>query len=119
MNGLVIEEKHLNVHLIPCDVSFYCLNYKFKGKIYINHKLMMSKRSPVAIFLAASTIMASAAISNNVNAGDGKYGGGLKEWNTDQSVEEKSKLDKDAKKAKKKAKDNDVCIPIGEGENCW
>ena len=28
----------------------------------------MSKRSPVAIFLAAATIMATAAISNNVNA---------------------------------------------------
>ena len=79
---------------------------------------MMSKRSPVAIFLAASTIMASAAISNNVNAGEGKFGG-LKEWNTDQEINEKSKLDKDAKKAKKKAKDDNVCIPIGEGENCW
>ena len=27
--------------------------------------------------------------------------------------------DKDAKKAKKKAQDDNVCIPIGEGENCW
>ncbi len=79
---------------------------------------MMSKRSPVAIFLAASTLMASAAITNNVSAGEGEYGG-LKEWNTDQGIDEESKLDKDAKKAKKKAKDNDVCIPIGEGENCW
>ncbi len=81
---------------------------------------MMSKRSPVAIFLAASTLMASAAIStNNVSAGESKYGGGLKEWNTDQGVKEKSTLDKDAKKAKKKAIDDNVCIPIGEGENCW
>ncbi len=79
---------------------------------------MMSKRSPVAIFLAASTLMATTAISNNVNAGEGEYGG-LKEWTTDQGVDEESTLDKDAKKAKKKAKDNDVCIPIGEGENCW
>lgn len=78
----------------------------------------MSKRSPVAIFLAASTLMATTAISNNVNAGEGEYGG-LKEWTTDQGVDEESTLDKDAKKAKKKAKDNDVCIPIGEGENCW
>ena len=79
---------------------------------------MMSKRAPVAIFLAASTIMASTAISNDVNAGERKYGG-LKEWNTDQEINEKSKLDKDAKKAKKKAKEDNVCIPIGEGENCW
>ncbi len=79
---------------------------------------MMSKRSPVAIFLAASTIIASTAIPNDVIAGEGKYGG-LKEWTTDQEIDDKSKLDKDAKRAKKKAKDDNVCIPIGEGENCW
>ena len=56
----------------------------------------MSKRSPVAIFLAASTLLASAAISNDLNAGERKFGG-LKEWNTDQGIEEESKLDKDAK----------------------
>ena len=78
----------------------------------------MSKRSPVAIFLAASTLMASTAITTNVNAGGEKLGG-LKEWNTDQGINEDSTLDKDAKKAKKKAKDDNVCIPIGEGENCW
>ena len=78
----------------------------------------MSKRSPVAIFLAATTLMASTAISNNVDAKERDLGG-LKEWTTDQELEEESKLDEDAKKAKKKAKDDDVCIPIGEGENCW
>ena len=30
-----------------------------------------------------------------------------------------SKLDEAAKAAKKKAKEEDICIPIGEGENCW
>ena len=78
----------------------------------------MSKRSPVAIFMAASAITAAATFSYDVNAGEGKYGG-LKEWTTDQEIKEESKLDEDAKKAKKKAKDDNVCIPIGEGENCW
>ena len=45
--------------------------------------------------------------------------GGLKEWNTDQTVEEKSKLDDDAKALQKKAELEDVCVPVGEGENCW
>ena len=46
-------------------------------------------------------------------------GGGLKEWNTDQGIEEKSKMEDDAKALQKKAEQEDVCVPIGEGENCW
>ena len=34
-------------------------------------------------------------------------------------VDEDGKLDEAAKKAADKAKKADVCIPIGEGENCW
>ena len=45
--------------------------------------------------------------------------GGLKEWTTDQGVEEEGQLDESAKRAAKKAQKQDVCIPIGEGENCW
>ena len=45
--------------------------------------------------------------------------GGLKEWTTDQDVDEDGKLDEAAQKAADKAKKADVCIPIGEGENCW
>jgi len=45
--------------------------------------------------------------------------GGLKEWTTDQAIEEEGKLDKSAKEAAEKAKKEDICIPIGEGENCW
>ena len=48
-----------------------------------------------------------------------RSGGGLKEWNTDQGIEEKSKMDDDAKALQKKAEQEDVCVPIGEGENCW
>ena len=77
----------------------------------------MSKKSPVAIFLAASAILAT----NSLHTDFSKAGerGGLKEWTTDQDIEEESKLDKEAEKALKKAKEEDICIPIGEGENCW
>ena len=43
--------------------------------------------------------------------------GGLKEWTTDQAVDEKSKMDADA--LQKKAELEDICVPVGEGENCW
>ena len=45
--------------------------------------------------------------------------GGLKEWTTDQETDEDGKLDEAAQKAADKAKKADICIPIGEGENCW
>jgi len=45
--------------------------------------------------------------------------GGLKEWTTDQEADEDGKLDEAAQKAADKAKKSNVCIPIGEGENCW
>ena len=110
----------------------------------------MSKRSPVAIFLAASTLMAANTLQEVSHAGgdkeqrcsyeelisDEKAGtssscfgteiasgknnmGGLKEWTTDQDIKDKSTLDKAAKKAAKKAKKSNICIPVGEGENCW
>ena len=45
--------------------------------------------------------------------------GGLKEWTTDQAVDEKSKMDADAAALQKKAELEDICVPVGEGENCW
>ncbi len=79
----------------------------------------MAKTSPVAIFLAASTLLVASTISSGVShAGDDDMGG-LKEWTTDQSIDEESKLDDDAKKLKEKSEEEDICIPIGEGENCW
>ena len=45
--------------------------------------------------------------------------GGLKEWTTDQAVEDKSKMDADAAAIQRKAELEDVCVPVGEGENCW
>ena len=80
----------------------------------------MSKNTPVGIFLAAAAALATNAIvPDNSMAGE-KHGemGGLKEWTTDQDVDEDGKLDEAAKKAAKKAKKADICIPIGEGETC-
>ena len=81
----------------------------------------MSRKTPIGIFLAAAAALATnAIIPENSIAGE-KHDdlGGLKEWTTDQDVDEEGKLDEAAKKAAKKAKKADVCIPIGEGENCW
>ncbi len=80
----------------------------------------MAKKSPVAIFLAATALLTSNSLQPDLaKAGPQRNLGGLKEWTTDQDVDAESKLDEDAKKAAKKAKKNNVCIPIGEGENCW
>ena len=68
------------------------------------------------MFLAATTLLASTGVHEAVHA---QAAGGLKEWSTDQAVDEKSTLDADAKKLMKKAEQEDVCVPIGEGENCW
>ncbi len=66
--------------------------------------------------MATTALIASTSLQGNyANANEG----GLKEWTTDQEIDEKSALDDDAKAAKEKAKEENICIPIGEGENCW
>ena len=82
---------------------------------YLNFNLTMAKGSPVSVFLAATSLLV-AAPALPVAAQDA---GGLKEWTTDQGIDEKSKMDADAMKLMKKAEKEDVCVPIGEGENCW
>ncbi len=81
----------------------------------------MNKKSPVAIFIAATTIISSGAIQPSaIQAGENHQDmGGLKEWTTDQEIDAESTLDSAAADAAKKAKEEDICIPIGEGENCW
>ena len=80
----------------------------------------MSKRSPVAVFLAASAMLASNIIQPDLSqAGEKGEIGGFKEWTTDQAIDEESELDDESKAAAKKAKEDNYCIPIGEGENCW
>ena len=77
----------------------------------------MSRKSPVAVFLAASAILASNSLQGEITKAEEM--GGLKEWTTDQAIEEESTPDEASKKAAKKAKDRNICIPIGECENCW
>ena len=81
----------------------------------------MSKNSTVGIFLAAAAALATNAIIPDSSIAKDKSNnlGGLKEWTTDQEADEDGKLDKAAQKAADKAKKADICIPIGEGENCW
>ena len=81
----------------------------------------MPKKSPVQIFLAATAALATTAIIPNHSIAGEKHGdmGGTKEWTTDQEADEDGKLDEAAQKAADKAKKANVCIPIGEGENCW
>ncbi len=79
----------------------------------------MNQRSPIAIFLAASALLATSTINSEISFAREGEKGGLKEWTTDQSIDDESILDEAARKAKKEAEDEDLCIPVGEGENCW
>ena len=74
----------------------------------------MSKPSAIFVFAAATSLLVASA-----PAVQAQSDGGLKEWNTDQDVNEESVLDSDAAALKKKAEQEDICVPIGEGENCW
>ena len=76
----------------------------------------MSKPTAISVFVAATSLLVASAGVPTVQAQDA---GGLKEWNTDQGVDEESVLDSDAAALKKKAEQEDICVPIGEGENCW
>ena len=79
----------------------------------------MSKRGSIALFIAATSLLGiTTANSNNLKAGENDMGG-LKEWNTDMSVDADFILDKDAQKLADEAEKSSACIPIGEGENCW
>ena len=79
----------------------------------------MHKKSSIAIFLAATSALAiSTSETNTLNAGENDLGG-LKEWNTDMPLEADFVLDSDAQKIADEAAKSSMCIPIGEGENCW
>ncbi|WP_041484401.1 hypothetical protein [Prochlorococcus marinus] len=73
----------------------------------------MPKKSSIAIFLAATS-----ALTITTNAGENDLGG-LKEWNTDMPVDADFVLDAEAQKIADEAAKSSMCIPIGEGENCW
>tara|TARA_B100001057_G_scaffold329056_1_gene329438 strand:- start:30 stop:272 length:243 start_codon:yes stop_codon:yes gene_type:complete len=80
----------------------------------------MPKKSSIAIFLAATSALAiSTAENTNLKASESDLGG-LKEWNTDMPLDSDFKLDARAQELADEAKKNsDICVPIGEGENCW
>ena len=75
----------------------------------------MPKKSSIALFMAATSAL---AISSSVNSTENKIGG-LKEWNTDMDIGADFILDEEAQKLADEAKKASVCVPIGEGENCW
>ena len=79
----------------------------------------MPKKSSIAIFLAATSALAiSSAENTTLKAGDNDLGG-LKEWNTDMPLDSDFILDAEAQKIADEAAKSSVCIPIGEGKNCW
>ena len=79
----------------------------------------MKKKNSIAIFLAATSALAITTSEDfSLKAGENDLGG-LKEWNTDMSLEADFILDEQAQKLADEAKNSNMCVPIGEGENCW
>ena len=79
----------------------------------------MNKKSSVALFLAATSVLALTATGNKALKAEESDLGGLKEWNTDMSIDAEFILDNEAQRLADEAKKSSVCVPIGEGENCW
>ena len=75
----------------------------------------MQRKNSIAIFIAATSAL---AISSPASGGE-KDLGGLKEWNTDMSIDAEFVLDEVAQKIADENAKSAKCIPIGEGENCW
>ena len=79
----------------------------------------MKKKNSLAIFLAATTALTISTTEDySLKAGENDLGG-LKEWNTDMAIEADFILDAAAQKIADEAAASSMCIPIGEGENCW
>ena len=79
----------------------------------------MNKKSSISLFLAATSALAISATNNSSLKADENNLGGLKEWNTDMPIEADFVLDEEAQRLADEAAKSSVCIPIGEGENCW
>ena len=79
----------------------------------------MPKKSSISIFIAATSALAISTTNTNYVKADDSDLGGLKEWNTDMSLDADFKLDENAQKIADEAAKSSSCIPIGEGENCW
>ena len=71
------------------------------------------------MFIAATSALSIAVTEDiSVKAGENDMGG-LKEWNTDMPIDADFVLDAEAQKLADEAAKSSMCIPIGEGENCW
>ena len=79
----------------------------------------MNKNTSISLFLAATSVLAITTSDANVVKADENNLGGLKEWNTDMPLDSDFILDAEAQKLADEAAKSSVCIPIGEGENCW
>ena len=79
----------------------------------------MNKKSSISLFLAATSALAISTTDNTSLKADESKLGGLKEWNTDMPIDADFILDEEAQKLADEAAKSSVCIPIGEGENCW
>ena len=79
----------------------------------------MNKKNSISLFLAATSALAISTTNDSSLKADENNLGGLKEWNTDMPIEADFVLDKEAQKLADEAAKSSVCIPIGEGENCW
>ena len=80
----------------------------------------MNKKTSIALFLATTSVVALTSTgSSSLKAEEKSYLGGLKEWNTDMAIEADFILDEQAQRLADEAAKASVCVPIGEGENCW
>ena len=79
----------------------------------------MPKKNSIAIFLAATSALTISSAENTTLKASENDLGGLKEWNTDMPLDADFKLDAKAQELADEAAESSVCIPIGEGENCW
>ena len=79
----------------------------------------MKKKNSIAIFLAATSALTISTTEDFSLKAEETYLGGLKEWNTDMPLDADYILDEEAQKLADEAAASSMCIPIGEGENCW
>ena len=79
----------------------------------------MNKKTSIALFLATTSVVALTSTGSSSLKAEESDLGGLKEWNTDMPIEADFILDEQAQKLADEAAKESVCVPIGEGENCW
>ena len=79
----------------------------------------MNNKNSISLFLAATSAIALSTADSTVLKAEESDLGGLKEWNTDMSINADFILDEEAQRIADEAAKESVCVPIGEGENCW